>query len=216
MRRTLALTSALVLPLGLALSACNEDEPTPETDTSQTPEETQETTEAAETEEADDSAAGSGDYTEAGTELGLGEAAAFSYTYGTDSTGDVEVSLDEIVQGSEADIADVENADGMVPYYLNFTVTGGAGAENLANATMSNSDFDGLLEGDQTAGSLIIMGGFEPCENDSLPDDFAEGSTAGFCVPALAPSGAEVVGAHYAKNDTDYDQFDGEPIIWRS
>lgn len=219
-RSTIAFTSAVLLPLSLALTACGGDEDTDKDnssdDTSQEAtddtsdedtdesDDTDDTDDATESDDSDDSggAAGSGDYTEPGSELALGDAADVYY----DDKADLTITLTEVEEGSAADLEGVDDADGLVPFYLQFTVVGGAGAEEI---TYLSTAFKGLLEnGEET--TVSFSGSLEPCDED-MPDDFAEGVEGEFCVPAIARDGEKVVGASYQPYDSDYED---DPITW--
>ena len=226
MSRKLALPAALLALL--ALSACQDDEapsgsddPTTEATTSDTPSETP-TESASETEstETDDQGApaGGAEVTAPGTELSIGDTAVLPLTYGTDGTATVEVTVTGITEGTTADLeaAQVKNADDFTPFYINLDMEIlSVGDEGFGSYT-AGSDFDGLT-GDTKAGSLIIIGDFAPCDDGGFEFDSAAGDTAKACVPALATKGSVVDGVQFSggADDAGYDQFDGEPVVWK-
>lgn len=218
----------LALPVALlavlALSACNDDDPvsgsddpTTETTTSASPTEpTSSATEA--TSSTAEPGALSGDVTAPGTELAIGDTAVLPLTYGTEGTATVEVKVVGITEGTSADLeaAEVKNAADYTPFYINLEMTILEVGDKDFGSYTPGSDFDGLT-GDTKAGSLIIFGDFAPCDNGGFEYDSAVGDTAPGCVPALATKGSTVDGVQFSggPDDAGYDQFDGEPVIWK-
>lgn len=229
MSRKLALPSALLAIL--ALSACQDDEapsgsddPTTESTTSESPSESP-TESASETESSEtDETEGGGDQTGGasvtapGTELSIGDTAVLPLTYGTDGTATVEVTVTGITEGTSADLkaAEVKNADDFTPFYINLDMEILSVGEEGFGSYTAGSDFDGLT-GDTKAGSLIIIGEFAPCDGGGFEFDSAVGDTAKSCVPALATKGSVVDGVQFSggPDDAGYDQFDGEPVVWK-
>lgn len=224
----LALPAALLAVL--ALSACQDDEAPSATDpssdattdtSSESPtEETEETEATEETEETDDGGEGAsaGAATAPGTELAIGDKAVLPLTYGTDGTATVEVTVTGIREGSSADLeaAKVKNAADYTPFYIDLEMTIlSVGPDGFGGYT-AGSDFDGLI-GAQKAGSLIVFGDYAPCADGGFEYDSAAGDTAKGCVPALATKGSVVDGVQFSGggDDSPYDQFDGEPVVWK-
>ena len=221
----LALPAALLAVL--ALSACQDDEgssgsddPTTEStseSSSETP--TEESSDASESaSESDDDQASAGSVTAPGTELEIGDTAVLPLTYGTKGTATVEVTVTGIKEGTSADLeaAQVKDAADYTPFYINLEMKIlSVGDEGFGGYT-AGSDFDGLT-GDQKAGSLIVFGDFAPCDGGGFEHDSAVGDTATGCVPALATKGSVVDGVQFSggPDDGGYDQFDGEPVVWK-
>lgn len=224
----LALPAALLAVL--ALSACQDDEassaadPTSDatTDTaSESPTESTESTESTEaTESTDDGGQGAsaGSVTAPGTELAIGDKAVLPLTYGTDGTATVEVTVTGIREGAAADLeaAKVKNAADYTPFYIDLEMTILSVGPDGFGGYSGGSDFDGLI-GSQKAGSLIVFGDFAPCADGGFEYDAAVGDTAKGCVPALATKGSVVDGVQFSGggDDSPYDQFDGEPVVWK-
>lgn len=223
----LALPSALLAVL--ALSACQDDEvpsavdPSSDATTDTSSESPSEETESAETEETEDpddggEGASAGAVTAPGTEFSIGDTAVLPLTYGTDGTATVEVTVTGIREGTAADLeaAKVDDAADYTPFYIDLDMKIlSVGAEGFGGYS-AGSDFDGLI-GSQKAGSLIVIGDFAPCDGDGFDYDSAAGDTATGCVPALATKGSVVDGVQFAGggDDSPYDQFDGEPVVWK-
>lgn len=197
----LALPVALLLTM--SLSACNDAS-------------TDATTDATTGGVAGDGAALTGDETPPGTELAIGDTAVLPLTYGTEGSATVEMTVTGIKEGTAADLkaAKVKNAADYAPFYVTVDMkileVGPAGFGGYT----PGSDVDGLI-GDTKAGSLIVLGDFAPCDSGGFEYDAAAGDTATSCVPALATKGSVVDGAQLHGGSDDYDQFDGEPVVWR-
>ncbi|TWG96241.1 hypothetical protein L615_004400000050 [Nocardioides sp. J9] len=217
----LALPAALLAVL--SLSACGDDEspsasdPTPET-TSETPSEpeTELETETEETEGTDSGDAPlSGDVTAPGTELSIGDTAILPVTYGTNGQATLEVTVTGIEEGTSADLeaAKVKNAADYTPFYIQMEMKI-LDANDDFGSYGPGSDFDGLT-GSSKAGSLIVFGDFEPCNDDAFEYDSKVGDTATTCVPALTTKGSVVDGVQFSGGTDEYDQFDGKPVVWK-
>jgi hypothetical protein len=223
MSRKLAMPAALLAIL--ALSACQDDEapagaddPTSEATTEDTPTETP-TEESSPTESTDTGGqAPTGDVTAPGTELAIGDTAVLPLTYGTDGTATVEVTVTGITEGTSADLeaAKVKNAADFTPFYIQLDMKILSVGDQGFGGYTAGSDFDGLT-GDSKAGSLIVFGDFAPCDGGGFEYDSAAGDTAQACVPALATKGSVVDGVQFSggPDDAGYDQFDGQPVVWK-
>lgn len=163
-------------------------------------------------------ATGSGDYTPAGTQLKIGESAKISYSPVKKVKSDLTLTLDSIDRGNPADLKALKLGDqaaGQVPYYLRFTVTGGAGSQDLKFYTLNGSAFDGLLPDGSQASPLFVIGDWKPCNGPDFPSGYGPGQKLKVCFPVLAGQSTKVVGVQYAESDTPYDQFKGKPIVWK-
>lgn len=222
-RATTATLTSLIAASALALSACGDDptmekvtDGTASTEATETPSE-EPSTEPTESESADTGAAPTGDVTAPGTELAIGEGATVPFESGNDGSGVIEIVVDEIAEGKPADLAPLDLGDqakGLVPYYINLTVTGVSGSDTLQNYSV-NEDVEGLLPDGSEAQALSIIGSWEPCDNESFPGDFADGTSFTTCIPYLAPEASEVAGAQYAPYEGDYNPVDGAPVVWK-
>ena len=218
----LAMPAALLAVL--ALSACQDDEPTtgsddPTTEATESESPTETPTESTEaTESASEGTAPAGDVTAPGTELKIGDTAVLPLTYGTEGTATVEVTVTGITEGSSADLeaAKVKNAADFTPFYINLDLKILSTGDKGFGGYTPGSDFDGLT-GETKAGSLIVIGDFAPCDSEGFEYDSKAGDTAKGCVPALATKGSVVDGVPFSggPDDAGYDQFDGKPVVWR-
>lgn len=225
----LAMLPAALLAV-VALSACQDDDapvgatdPTSEATTTES--ETESATESTESTESTETTgavgggqAPAGDVTEPGSELAIGDTAVLPLTYGTDGTATVEVTVTGIRQGTAADLeaAQVEDAADYTPFYIDVEMKIVSVGPDGFGGYSAGSDFDGLI-GSQKAGSLIVIGDFEPCDGDGFDYDSGVGDTATGCVPALATKGSVVDGVQFVGggSDSPYDQYDGEPVFWK-
>ncbi|EIE99084.1 hypothetical protein [Saccharomonospora glauca] len=141
-----------------------------------------------------------------GTELKLGETATIPYTYGS-SKGTIGITVTEIEKGSEADLADFENAEGLVPYFVKFTV------ENVGGTDLSFSTVD--LQPVAANGELtgvFVTGDIEgKCVTASAEADFkTAGASYESCSVVGSWPGVDVVGAAYNRDD-----YAEKPIVWK-
>lgn len=156
--------------------------------------------------------------TPAGAQLKIGDTATVDYAQGNKGDhGLLGLQLTSIEQGNPADLKSLNLGDsvsGQVPWYVHYTVTGGAGSQTLKFYTIGVADFAGLLP-DGSQATPIIAYGWKPCDVPDFGSDFGPGKKLDICIPYLAGPGTKVVGEWFAPSDTPYDQFDGKPIIWK-
>ena len=139
-----------------------------------------------------------------GEELAIGETASVEVDADT-ATGPLDVTLEGIETGDEADLAQLAqtNLSG-TPYYLTFTLHNTDGSA-LAGYGFGGADL-GLVNGldaEGTAMSAVTTtdASFEPCPNPELPREFDEpGATQEVCVVVVG-DGQEVVGANYVPGE---------------
>lgn len=173
--------------------------------------------EDSESEESDDSesddAAASGDVTEPGTELALGDTATIPQG---DDGAMITVTVTEITEGSSADLADLKDADkykGYTPVYVQYTMTGTDSSTELGGDILD--DVDPILADGRKASTLVIIGTspFKKCDSNSIPKDFGPGDTETTCQVAMVSSGQEVSGAQYSPYEGDY--ADDGAVVWK-
>ena len=160
-------------------------------------------------------AAPAADLTAPGTRLAIGAAATLPQE-SSGATGTFVVRLDAIERGTEAELAELQLGDGAagsVPYYLRYTVTGGANAAALRGVDPL-SDVDALLPDGSRASGVILFQRWERCLNGDQTVDFTEGSTYTACRVVLAPASVPVTSARFSAYDTAYDPYDGQPVTW--
>lgn len=156
--------------------------------------------------------------TPAGAQLKIGDTATVDYAEGNKGDhGLLDLTLTSIEKGNPADLKSLDLGDsvaGQVPWYVHFTVTGGAGSQSLKFYTIGVADFDGILP-DGSQATPIIAYGWKTCDVPDFEEGFGPGKKLDICIPYLAGQGTKVVGEWFAKSDTPYDQFDGKPIVWK-
>lgn len=217
---------AVAAVLALSLSACgsaedaggdeDNDRPTASATTESAATEATPTADAT----ADATDAATGDLTPPGTELAVGEWATVPFTYGTDKEGVLKVRVTAVDTGSQADFAAFDKSTqsklkGFTPKYVRIEATQVSGG-NLEYASIA-TNFDPITSSGEEAQSLAAIGTFEPCKGGSFPAGFGPGSPAATsCVIGLvAQGGDDVVGGAYSLRDSDYDSYDGEPVLWK-
>lgn len=201
----------------LALAACGDD--SDESEDSTTTTEAPSTTEAdagvddaAEPESEAGDAEASGEATQPGTSLALGEPATIPIEY-NDNQGLASMVVVGIEEGDVADMADFDLDDGVegnVPYYVTFSMTKVSGGE-LSGAG-PESDAGGLLDDGAPAQELSLIGSFEPCDTQYADEEFDAGETYETCRVFMAPEGSAVTGVEYY-GDYDGDYYES-PITW--
>lgn len=153
--------------------------------------------------------------TNPGATLSIGEPASVPVTAGNDGAGTVRITVISIDQGDTQDLldADVENGAEYTPFYIRAKVEIRADAGDGLGGISVNSNIDGLI-GSTTAGRLVNFGDFEPCPSTSAEPGASVGDSFETCVVALAPVGDSVDGVQFSAYDSDYDTFDGKPVVW--
>ncbi|MEU2717350.1 hypothetical protein [Streptomyces sp. NPDC007205] len=146
-----------------------------------------------------DGASGAGGAgTKAGQTLKMGQAAHVPFSYGTSTKGKIALTVTSIEQGNPSDLASLklgDQAKGKVPYYIRYSVTN-EGDSDLAYASVGH--MKGHLGDGTEAQDLMIIGDFDKCKSDELPQGFTKGKVAQGCAVALAPSAStKVVSAEY-------------------
>ncbi len=207
------MVAAVVAATASVLAACSDDSGGTAT-TETTRETTQETTTTTEeTETTDAPAPADVEFTKPGTELKIGDKAVVPYERGGEK-GALGITVTAIEKGTEADIAELPNASGQVPYFIRYTVTNESGSEFT---NVSAIPVFGIVDGGQAG--FVTGGGVDKCELGRSGDDFAtQGGSYDACRIALGTASIAVIGAEYDEDNsaiapgTDYSDT---PITWR-
>lgn len=225
MRKRLAL--GLIAPLTvLALTACQDDDKpadggSDETTSSPTESESSEPTETptespsdeATEESTEDSTAGSGELTEPGTELSIGDTATVDSEYGGKPVT-VDVTVTDIEEGTSEQLEELglKDADPQdyTPYYIKIDATLVEGEETGYEPSV---DFYGFA-GTTPASTLLEFGEFPPCNGEAFGVDSQVGDTVSTCAPVLVEKGSTVDAAAFGGGD-DYDIYDDKQITWK-
>ncbi|WP_369394513.1 hypothetical protein AB5J72_48575 [Streptomyces sp. CG1] len=194
---------AVVGALALTATACGPDDnsaqSTPSSSATSASAPTGAATPSAPSSAGSDAASGaSGADTKAGQTLKMGQAAHVPFTYGTSTKGKIALTVTSIEQGNPSDLASLklgDQAKGKVPYYIRYSVTN-EGDSDLAYATVGH--MKGHLGDGTEAQDLMVIGDFDKCKSDALPQGFTKGKVAQGCGVALAPSAStKVASAEY-------------------
>ncbi|WP_109509765.1 hypothetical protein [Nocardioides speluncae] len=154
--------------------------------------------------------------TNPGATLSVGDSAKVPVTAGDDGAGTIRITVTGIEQGDTQDLLDAEVDDGerYTPFYIHAEVEIRAQAGDGLSGLSVNTNLDGLI-GTTTAGRLVSFGDFGPCPAKAARPDARVGDSFETCVVALAPIGDSVDGVQFSAYDSDYDTFDGDPVVWR-
>ncbi|MDF9716367.1 hypothetical protein [Nocardioides sp. ChNu-99] len=212
---------AVAAVLAASLTACggddesSDDAESSESSTTEDASEEPADEETSEDEESEDSDSGSGsaggssagELTEPGAQLKLGETATVPMSYAGED-GVIEVTVTEIREGDPADLADVEDSDGMTPWHISYEISGVENAEAIGGMQLS---LDGLTAAGDSAAQLIsFSGGIGGCETESAASDW-DGSAFETCNTVV--SAEPVTQAAFGEGD-DYSLILGSPVIW--
>lgn len=198
----------------LVLTACGGGEETAASTSSSSSSAEATSSSAAETTEETAASAPAGDVAAPGTELGLGEPAVLELQYLSDGgTGTVEVTVDAIRQGTQAELDSLElgaDAAGLLPWYVDVTLTRVGGEGDLANGDLA-SDLDIYTASGSPTSSIVEFSTFEPCNGQSAPDPFDPGTSYSTCVLVAADAADQVTSVKYGPFDSDYEDA---PVVW--
>lgn len=201
-RTTTTLLSALAV-LTLAVSGCGSEEPekssaapttAPSASATSSPEQSGAPTDAK--------------TTAPGTELKLGERAVIAFKSGS-RQGTIAITVTAIEAGDEAAFRSKfgKKADGIVPYYIRYTVENVDGSD-LAH---TSSPMLGAVGADGRSTGAIVVGSITGCERESASRTFnTPGAKYETCRLQGARKGLEVAGAEYDEGD-----YDDKPITWK-
>ncbi|QFG24669.1 hypothetical protein [Actinomadura sp. WMMB 499] len=144
-----------------------------------------------------------------GTTLRVGQRAVVPYERGG-VTGTLGITVTAIQPGDQAAFRQRfgERANGMVPYYIRYTV------ENVGGTDLSRSSaplLTGVGPGGASTGAVVI-GTMDGCERGRPDDAFAAaGARYESCRLQAARQGGTVAGAAYEE-----DAYEDSPITWSS
>ncbi|MBE1530666.1 hypothetical protein [Actinomadura algeriensis] len=154
-------------------------------------------------------AAGNARATPPGTKLRVGQRAVVPYER-AGTTGMLGITVTAIEPGDLAAFRQSfgAKAEGMVPYYIRYTV------ENVGGTDLSRSSaplLTGVGPGGASTGAVVI-GSLTGCDRGRPDDSFAAaGASYRSCRLQAARQGGTVAGAAYEE-----DEYDDSPIIWSS
>ncbi|PKV93432.1 hypothetical protein ATK30_4279 [Amycolatopsis echigonensis] len=157
-------------------------------------------------------------YTKPGTKLKIGEKAVVPFTTDSSPVGAVGVTVTRIDRGTQAELARMNLGDdltGLVPFYVQFTVSNETGDDFSASRVTGVS---GLLK-DGSKGRMELAPDSPECHSDAAGVFTAKGATYGTCMMELAVPGTTVTGAEY--DDDSYawlakgTDYQANPIIWQ-
>ncbi|RYC14594.1 hypothetical protein [Nocardioides zhouii] len=186
MRRTVVLTTALMLAATGCSGSDSGTTPTPAT-----------------TSGAVDTAAA----TDPGTDLELGDEATLVWQPATSLTGVLELSVDAVAEQRQSVFDGWIRDDVMAasrPYFVTVTLT------NAGESDLAGQDVPLYLRDDNgTLGAPWTLGGdFAACQSGPLPTPFGAGTDAGMCLVYLVPDGARI-------EDLVFEPTEGyDPITW--
>lgn len=222
--RRAPLLATIVLAAAVGLTGCiqappaPQAEPSPETSAPETSATPSESEEAEETQPA----AASGDVAAPGTEYGFGESATIELLNLDDQPQLVSITVTGTRPGSLADFEaaglDQDFLDQLVgyePLYVDIELTK---LEPYTAEIAYESvyiDFSGVDATDNALQDISIFGEFEPCDSSSIEPETDTGAVHTTCIIVATRSGQEFGGVTYGPYDTVYDDYDGEPLVWR-
>lgn len=221
--RRAPLLATIVAAAALGLTACIPSPPTAPAETS--PATTAPETSAApsETEEAEEQPASApGEAAAPGSEFAFGEYATVELLNIDDEPQLVEMTVTGVRTGSVADFEAagldqefLDQLEGYTPLYVDVEVRQVAPMTAALEYESVYIDFGGLDQADRALQDISIFGSFEPCDTASIDPDFDSGTPHTTCFIVGTAGGDELAGVSYAPYDTVYDDYDGEPLVWR-
>ncbi len=221
--RRAPLLATIVAAAALGLTACIPSPPAAPAETS--PATTAPETSAApsETEEAEEQPASApGEAAAPGSEFAFGEYATVELLNIDDEPQLVEMTVTGVRTGSVADFEAagldqefLDQLDGYTPLYVDVEVRQVAPMTAALEYESVYIDFGGLDQADRALQDISIFGSFEPCDTASIDPDFDSGTPHTTCFIVGTAGGDELAGVSYAPYDTVYDDYDGEPLVWR-
>ncbi|WP_186329427.1 hypothetical protein [Agrococcus jejuensis] len=221
--RRAPLLATIVAAAALGLTACIPSPPAAPAETS--PATTAPETSAApsETEEAEEQPASApGEAAAPGSEFAFGEYATVELLNIDDEPQLVEMTVTGVRTGSVADFEAagldqefLDQLEGYTPLYVDVEVRQVAPMTAALEYESVYIDFGGLDQADRALQDISIFGSFEPCDTASIDPDFDSGTPHTTCFIVGTAGGDELAGVSYAPYDTVYDDYDGEPLVWR-
>ncbi|MBB5958047.1 hypothetical protein FHS29_004655 [Saccharothrix tamanrassetensis] len=150
-----------------------------------------------------------GDVTKPGTKLKVGERAVVPFKYGTQKTGTIAITVNEIEEGANADLVKFgDKAKGITPVYIRVTVEN-VGGTDLAHSSLSLR----ALGPDGKGTGVIISGDTDQCESETAGRDFTTvGAKYETCVLQGVREGTKAGAASYNNGDG----YDKSPLVWEN
>jgi len=221
--RRAPLLATIVAAAALGLTACIPSPPAAPAETS--PATTAPETSAApsEPEEAEEQPASApGEAAAPGSEFAFGEYATVELLNVDDEPQLVEMTVTGVRTGSIADFESagldqefLDQLEGYTPLYVDVEVRQVAPMTAALEYESVYIDFGGLDQADRALQDISIFGSFEPCDTASIDPDFDSGTPHTTCFIVATAGGDELAGISYGPYDTVYDDYDGEPLVWR-
>ncbi|SDH47990.1 hypothetical protein [Agrococcus jejuensis] len=221
--RRAPLLATIVAAAALGLTACI---PTPPAVPTETPETTAPETSSApaESEEAEEEqpASAPGEAAAPGSEFAFGEYATVELINLDDQAQLVEITVTGVRTGSVADFEAagldqefLDQLEGYTPLYVDVEMRQVAPMTAALEYDSIYIDFGGLDQADRALQDISIFGSFEPCDTASIDPEFDSGTPHTTCFIVATAGGDELAGISYGPYDTVYDDYDGEPLVWR-
>lgn len=219
--RRAPLLATIVAAAALGLTACIPTPPATPAETS--PETSAPETSAAPTEsEESEPTAASGEGAAPGSEFAFGEYATVELANLDDEVQLVEMTVTGTREGSLADFeaagADQEFLDsleGFTPMYVDIEMRQVAPMTATLEYESIYSDFGAINENDSAVQDVTLFGSFEPCDTASIDPEFDYGTAHTTCVIVATQGSQQLAGVTYSPYDTEYDSYEGEPLVWR-
>lgn len=208
--------TAVLVTIGLGLTACDGDEAEPAAQDSQAasapaspsaPANPGGESPAADSDDGDAAPAAEGDVTAPDTKLKVGDRAVLPFEYTNDKKGTIALTVTAIEKGTEADMAAFgDKAKGMTPYFIKMKVEN-VGGTDLSYASLK---LNGKLEGAGGTGVILIGGLPDKCDSEAAPRDFnTKGASYETC-SLSATKTSPVVAAAFDEGDA----YSDNPVLW--
>lgn len=208
--RTLAATA--VGCTVLALTACGgDDDEASSSSSSSSP--ASSSSSAPATSSSSSAPSASGEATPPGTGLAVGESALLLLEKSSSAIGLVEVTVDGVREGTQAELDSLElgeDAEGLLPWYVDVTYTKVGDDADLGSSVL-DTELDVFTTEGAPAASVIAFSAFEPCNDQSAPTEFTDGTTYSSCLLVAVRAGSTVGSVEFAPFDTDYSDA---PVVW--
>lgn len=216
---TIALAAAVGLTGCISAPAAPPASEAPESSAPATSAEPTESEEAAESAPA----AAPGETAAPGTEFAMGEAATVQILNLDDEPQLVQITVTGTRPGSVEDFQaaglDQEFLDQLVgydPFYVDVEMTQVAPMTAALEFGSIYTDFGAFDQNESALQDISIFGSFEPCDTASIEPEFDSGTPHTTCFIVAAREGQEFGGVTYGPYDTEYDDYDGQPLVWRA
>ena len=220
--RRAPLLASIALAAAVGLAGCV---PTPPAPPASTPAQSAPETSAAPSPSASEEsepATGSGDVAAPGAEFSFGDFATVELQNVDDEAQLVEITVTGVREGSIADFEAagldqefLDQLEGYQPLYVDVEMRQVAPMTAELAYESIYIDFGGLDQDGSALQDVSIFGTFEPCDTASIESEFDSGTPHTTCFIVATQGDDELAGVTYAPYDTPYDEYDGEPLVWR-